>query len=429
MVSPLEIRCPIHGLIPLNAWEWDIVNQSAFQRLRRIRQLAWTDMVYPGAMHTRFEHSLGVMHISSRLIDALWQRERKLLEDVFHYTQETVARQKQLVRVAALLHDVGHGPFSHAAESLLPTQTKGKRRYQHEDYSAAIIEHCLRDVIEDHPDNKNGHNIKVDEIKNLFSPSSTSPDVLVWKNIVSGQLDADRMDYLLRDAYHSGVSYGNFDLNRVIATVALCENLEDTGFTIGIGDDGLHAAEGLIIARYMMFTQLYFHKTRSIYDYHLERALSRMLPHSEFPPPTKAGISRFLEWDDWKVLGELARGRAGSHGQIIRSRDHYRKVHDTPEVASERQVDRADALLSKFKSQRIDAVSIAAEKSWYKFGREEILVKLMDDRGRSKPLAELSSVVKGLEPINQRRIFVPRSQRERAEKIKQQFLARQAKRK
>ncbi len=306
MVSPLEIRCPIHGLIPLNAWEWDIVNQPAFQRLRRIRQLAWTDMVYPGAMHTRFEHSLGVMHISSRLVDALWQRERELLQSVYHYISEKMERQKQLIRVAALLHDIGHGPFSHAAESLLPRKPKGKQRYQHEDYSAAIIDHCLRDVIENHPDNKNGHNIQVEEIKNLFSPSSISPDVLVWKNLVSGQLDADRMDYLLRDAHHAGVSYGNFDLNRVIATISLCQNVEESGYTIGIGDDGLHAAEGLIIARYMMFTQLYFHKTRAIYDHHLEKASSSILPKGEFPPPTEAGIKGFLDWDDWRVVGAIA---------------------------------------------------------------------------------------------------------------------------
>src|SRR5882757_6610120 len=113
-----ELRCPVHGFIPFSDWEREIIAQPAFQRLRRIRQLAWTDQVYPGAMHTRFEHSLGVMHVASRLYDAIVNRSQDVLESELTYNADGLRKDRILVRLAALLHDVGHCPFSHAAETL-----------------------------------------------------------------------------------------------------------------------------------------------------------------------------------------------------------------------------------------------------------------------------------------------------------------------
>jgi HD superfamily phosphohydrolase len=134
-----EIRCPVHGFITINDWEREIINQPAFQRLRRIRQLAWTDMVYPGAMHTRFEHSLGVMHVATRLYDAIVERSGEILKSELAYDNDGLNGDKKLVRLAALLHDVGHTPFSHAGEDLFPLQSDGKSRFKHEHYSASII--------------------------------------------------------------------------------------------------------------------------------------------------------------------------------------------------------------------------------------------------------------------------------------------------
>ena len=121
-----EIRCPIHGFIAFSDWEREVINHPAFQRLRRIRQLAWTDQVYPGATHTRFEHSLGVMHIASQLFDALVRSSSELLKSAYRFTPDDIKRDKQIVRFTALLHDTGHGPFSHAAEDLFPKDGKGK---------------------------------------------------------------------------------------------------------------------------------------------------------------------------------------------------------------------------------------------------------------------------------------------------------------
>src|SRR5438094_599058 len=152
--------------------------QPAFQRLRRIRQLAWTDYVYPGAMHTRFEHSLGVMHTATLLYDAIRQRSKGILEAELAYNEDGLKRDRQLVRLAALLHDVGHGPFSHAAEELFPLRENGTK-YKHEQYSAAIVRTELRSVIEDHPLNAN-YGFKADDVASLLEGSSRARQSLFW---------------------------------------------------------------------------------------------------------------------------------------------------------------------------------------------------------------------------------------------------------
>jgi uncharacterized protein len=415
--EPYEIRDPIHGFVRLSQLEWDVVNQPVFQRLRKIRQLAWTDLVYPGAMHTRFEHSLGVMHVSSRLFDTLARRDSQILLSEYKFDSDSLGRQRRIIRLAALLHDLGHGPFSHAGEGLLPMKADKSRRLEHEDYSAAALEFGLKDVIENHPEAKN-HGIGIRDVLSVFGASPATAGVLVWKDLVSGQMDADRMDYLLRDAYHAGVQYGRYDLDRVVHTIRLCPDPETRGHHIGVDEDGIHAVEGLLIARFMMFTQLYFHKTRTIYDFHLAECMRHLLAKNggEFPPTRS--ISKFLKWDDWKVLGRIAEGAGGEHGEIIRTRQHYRPVFMTPEVASDDDLLRATELEERLKA--LGCIARDAEKSWYKSGPDEIKVwRTSGGTAKSVPLATLSPVVNGLTKVNQRRLYVPISERKAANEIVQ----------
>ncbi len=414
-LEPYEVRDPIHGFIRLNQIEWDVINQPVFQRLRRIRQLAWTDMVYPGAMHTRFEHSLGVMHVASQLFDALKRRSREILRSDYDYTDEGLARQRLIIRLAALLHDLGHGPFSHAAEEVFPINPKDNKQYSHEDYSEAILKYGLVTAIENHPQAKN-MGIRASDVLGIFASAAPTARELVWKDLVSGQMDADRMDYLLRDAYHAGVQYGHYDLGRVVNTLRLCADHETGGHYIGVEEDGVHAVEGLLIARFMMFTQLYFHKTRTIYDYHLTEALKELLKDSnhEFPPPTN--IAEYLQWDDWRVLGAIAAGAGGIHGNILRDRDHFRLVFTTAEMMTDDEAERARDIEAEL--AQIGCVSRDAEKSWYKSGPDEIKVwRTSAGPARSVPLATLSPVVRGLTKVNQRRLYVPLKNRDEARKI------------
>jgi len=216
-----EIRDPVHGFIEIDEWERDIINQPAFQRLRRIKQLAWTDMVYPGATHSRFEHSLGVMHVATRLFDAIRGRSADVLRQI-GYNTGGLDRQRQLIRLAALLHDLGHAPFSHAAEDILPIDPASGRRFVHEQYSAVIAAHALADVIEQHPVNHKNFGLRVEHLRDFFLETPTS-EALVWRDLISSQMDADRMDYMLRDSYHAGVAYGHTGgASKAATTIGCC---------------------------------------------------------------------------------------------------------------------------------------------------------------------------------------------------------------
>jgi len=130
---------PIHGFIDLDDWEREIINHPVFQRLRRIRQLAWTDMVYPGASHTRFEHSIGVMHVVTHMFKNIRLRSEDILKNDVNYKDEGLERELALIRICSLLHDIGNGPFSHAAEELMPTSVASSKPYEHEAYSAEAV--------------------------------------------------------------------------------------------------------------------------------------------------------------------------------------------------------------------------------------------------------------------------------------------------
>jgi len=418
-----EIRDPVHGFIQLNEWEKELVNHPSFQRLRRIRQLAWTEMVYPGATHTRFSHSLGVMQVAIRLYAGLVARYSDILINEFRYTKDALrGRQQQLVRLAALLHDIGHAPFSHALEELMPECEDTKKPYVHEDYTIGILEHSMRDVIENHPFNKQNYGLTVQDITDLFKDPPKGENLL-WRELITSQLDADRMDYMLRDSHHTGVAYGRYDLDRIAATIALVKLPDQSGYTIGIDEDGTHAAEGLLIARYMLFTQVYFHKTRVIYDYHLKELLAELLSRNrgKFPAPdTKKGVKEFLCWDDWRVYSALNADQSSEHEKILRERNHYRLLKETPEVPLPEHLEQMDTLSGLLESNGVDYARINAGKSWYKTDSgKEIYVKLGKaalSRG-TVPLSEISYAIKGLLPIRQSRIYVPSQQRAQAQKL------------
>jgi HD superfamily phosphohydrolase len=414
-----EIRCPIHGFITLNSWEKEIISQPAFQRLRRIRQLAWTDQVYPGAMHTRFEHSLGVMHTAALLYAAIRQSSSEVLENELGYKEEGLNRDLQLVRLAALLHDVGHAPFSHASETLFP-ERENEERYKHEDYSAAIVRTELRSAIEDHPLNVTNYGFTAEDIAALIDGSTSAKQRLFWRDLIDGQMDADRMDYLLRDSFHAGVQYGKYDLNRVVNTVRAIPGMRGRAPRLGISEGGWHAAEGLVLARYFMFTQVYFHKTRVAYDVHLRGALEELLPNRQFPSPNGEHLKEFLTWDDWKVLGLLVNGQGGEHGTRLACRDHYRLAYGSPEISSEADL----TLVENIKKELGDLVVAEEEsaKSWYKTGRPDIPVVSNVDSGTVLPLSRYSHVVLNMKPNNQVLLYVRPDEAEKANEIVRRVL-------
>ena len=398
-----EIRCPVYGFIEISDWEREIISQPAFQRLKRVRQLAWTDQVYPGAMHTRFEHSLGVMHMATLLYEGIIKRSRDILVSEFGYNEAGLERHHVLVRLAALLHDVGHAPFSHVSEDLLPKRPDEEGRYKHEHYSTAIVRNQLADAIKNHPANMN-YDFTAEDVAGLLEGGAQAGQAIFWRDLISGQMDADRMDYLLRDSLHAGVDYGRYDWRRLLNTVKAVPGGEGGAPRVGVDEGGWHAAEGLILARYFMFTQVYFHKTRVAFDHHLQQTLNEILPSGCFPTPIDECLDEYLSWDDWKVLGALANGEGGEHGRRLSNRDHYREIVHTPETPNAADLKRLDQWREALGD--LLAVERSAEKSWYRVGPTGILVSSKNPGEGAKPLSTYSSVVGNIEPIRQIRLYV-----------------------
>lgn len=398
------IRCPLHGFVTLWDWEREIINHPAYQRLRRIRQLAWTDQVYPGAMHTRFEHSLGVMHVASAMFDRLVQNSKSLLNDELGFSDDAINNDRRLVRLAALLHDVGHSPFSHASEELYPEHNG--QQLEHEEYSAEIVRRKLNDVIDGHVDCQNT-GITADKVASLLEGSTVGRSS-IWRDIITGQLDADRTDYLLRDSLHSGVDYGRFDWRRLIDCLRFVRTGgEGTGTRIGLTQGGFHAAEGLVLARYFMFTQVYFHKTRVAFDCHLKGALKEVLPGAKFPKFHLEGgvdhLDEYLKWDDWRVLGLLSQGEGGDHGRRLCERDHYRMVYETPESLTDDDKKQFDAVKAALGDKVKHDISLG--KAWYKFASDDIPIYSENPEGIIRPLSDHSAAVKGLQKTDKLMLY------------------------
>ncbi len=215
-------------------------------------------------------------------------------------------------------------------------------------------------------------------------------------------------------------------------TITVAIDHETDSPTLAVEEGGIHAAEGLIVARYMMFTQVYFQHTRRAYDYHLGEAVKSILAQAQndtdldkkyaFPPPiTPKNIEAYLEWNDWRVLGLINDGKGEEHGKLLRERRHYRRVYETPEVPSQDDLEFAEHVSSTLGD--LVGFEDTASSSWYKFDSADIPILLRPGEGGEKlsALSHLSSVVRGLKAVNQRRIYVPYDKREEAKSKVQQL--------
>lgn len=275
-----EIRDPIHVFIHLDSYERNVLDSRAFQRLRHITQLALTYLIYPGATHKRFEHSLGVMELAGRVFDVVTKPEnvtddvRNMVPEIGHH--DALTYWKRVLRMAALCHDVGHLPFSHAAEhELLPNG------WTHERLSRVLIESEEMGAIWKNMTPP----LTPEHIVKLALGKKHAPDLKFskWETILSeiivgDAFGVDRIDYLLRDSHHTGVAYGRFDHYRLVDELRILPSFkDDTEPALGINEGGIYSAESMALARYFMFSQVYYHHIRLIYDRHLQDFLSEWL--------------------------------------------------------------------------------------------------------------------------------------------------------
>ncbi|MDG6977512.1 MAG: HD domain-containing protein [Nitrososphaerota archaeon] len=270
-----EIRDPIHGYIKITDEERQIIDSPFLQRLRRIHQLAGAYLVYPGGVHTRFEHVIGTMHVAGLIGQSVADQADLDDDDV------------QELRLAALLHDVGHGPFSHLFEEVLSDKTD----LSHEDLSQRIVsESVIGDILK-----HNGH--EPSRISKLCVGKAKGKEFM--NQTISGGLSADMMDYLLRDTYFTGVEYGKVDIQRVIDSLSVSPDGQ-----MMLERAALYAFEALLIARYEMFKAVYFHRTVRAAE--LMLAQSMTLADEELRLTELSSIDRMLKLTDEVILQQLA---------------------------------------------------------------------------------------------------------------------------
>jgi len=267
------IKDPVYGYIRLTEVEKNIIDTSAVQRLRRIRQLAGAEYVYPAANHTRFEHVLGTMYLAGVVAENL----------PAHLTPD----EAQKVRLAALLHDVGHAPFSHLFESLL---VKYLNR-NHEDMSSWIItESALTDTI-----TAQGFDPK--ELSGLAVGRLMKPDKPYLRQIISSSFDVDKMDFVVRDSYHTGAGYGAVDVFRLIYTMDILDG------NLALDITALPSLESLIIARLESFRAIYFHRACRAVEMMLLKALDAAKGELEILQTRSP--DDYLQWDDYTLWSRL----------------------------------------------------------------------------------------------------------------------------
>ena len=359
-----EFRDPIHVFITLDSDERRVVDSRPFQRLRQIHQLATSFLIFPGATHRRFEHSLGVMHLAGIVFDTVMAAP-----NVHHLVKPYMPGAHQLeywrrvVRLAALCHDVGHLPFSHAAEQeLLPTGWNHERL----SYQLILSDEMHSIFMDSVPPIRPDHVAKIAIGPKKLSEFNNDVSFSIWEALLSeivvgDAFGVDRIDYLLRDAYHAGVVYGRFDHHRLLQTLRILPRT-DRGSTepwLGVEAGGLEAAEAMSLARYFMYKQVYFHHVRRAYDIHLKDFLKEWLQPNLFP----TNIERHLEITDNEVTSAMlsaARNEKASghlHAKRIVDRQHFKRIHErTP---ADQKINRQSvdlicaALINKFGADHI----------------------------------------------------------------------------
>jgi HD superfamily phosphohydrolase len=264
----MQIQDAIHGYIRLNELEEQILDTSEMQRLRRVRQLGFSNVVYPSATHTRFEHSLGAMHLANKFSQSLQLGEGR----------------GQELRLAALLHDVGHGPFSHVTDNVFHAHD-----VSHEQFSKEKLRNSqIADILHD-------HGLHPKRVTKLIDGKGR------LGSIIAGHIDVDRMDYLMRDAHYTGVAYGTIDADTIIRAARIKDK------ELVFEGKYLNALESLLTARYLMMPTVYTHQT--------SRIASRMFQEAFRLLQDETGISvgELTAMDDPEVIAQMRSSDAASN--------------------------------------------------------------------------------------------------------------------
>ena len=366
----MEVRDPVHGSIHLADEEIPIISHPFFQRLRNIKQLGFSEYVFPGATHTRYLHSIGVMDVSSKVFNQLFKETQQSSE---------LLRLKETLRLACLLHDIGHAPLSHSTESVMPdvNQLKLPERFKvtesrqatHEDYTIkSIVDSSFTESFKLATDK---FGVDPNAVAELVIGKTSDSDYFLYNGInyfpllhqlVSSEMDCDRMDYLLRDSYFCGVSYGNFDLDWLIDN--LYPTINNGQAYLGISQRAVATFDDFLLSRFHMFLQVYFHY-RSVC---LEKMLFRYFQSNECQYTIPADIEKYQEHDD-QFLKKIMIKSENTWAKRVIMNKIPRKVF---EAYGNQDAERANKLEQALKENNIDYIKCSSKGRLSKYYTQNI---------------------------------------------------------
>ncbi|WP_291321808.1 HD domain-containing protein [Desulfonatronospira sp.] len=420
--------------------ELSIIDTPVFQRLRRIGQLAFTKYVYPTAEHSRFVHSLGVLQAATNIFEEVLRFNPELQEG----NEKDVLKNLQTLRFAALLHDTGHMPLSHAAEKFFLGEG-----VSHEKVSRYIIRK-FSTVAEEIQKN----DISPDTVANLLNGKQTR-SIAILKKFISDEFDADRADFLLRDSYFCGVKYGEYDYIRYAGSFRLIEN-ENGERAFAIEKGNLHAVESFLLARYHYYLQVPFHRTRRGYDLVFERYLQDLKERDCLPESgikiegsrLEIDFDKFQLFDDYTVFEQIKKdmSKGNPWAKILMRQDHVHPVFDVEKESEGNENDFLDL------QEELDHVGLKKNQDYFVLDKKVEVHKILeksDEKGESVypvvdkardhkvmgSILDHSSILEATrkKPAHLRRIYVTTSSMPKAQKaldsLKQTVLAREKRKK
>lgn len=420
----IRIRDPIHGSIRLSSDEMTVVDHPVFQRLRGIKQLGFADQAFPGATHTRYAHGIGAMEVASRMFDAIFPVEHGALPS------KDRARLRQLVRLAVMLHDIGHPPASHASESAMPARRvlglpcyageAAERQATHEDYTLKLLlDSSLAPVIERRFGDEGIAPIDVAHLVTGLFPERGDRLVVegidyfpVLHQMVSGEMDADRMDYLQRDSFFAGVSYGKFDMSWLLENIA--HRVVDDRAMMALSHRAVFAFEDFLLSRYHMFVSVYYHHIAVGFDSMLLRYYTEAPGEFELP----ADADAYAAVDDVTLWSALRRSD-NRWARWIARREAFRRVLEvgwTPATSALPEVEHAlaEARIEHFVSRDLGTLS-----KYYGAGKAALPIYVFDRSvGQAAPIERYARIYQRYEqPTALVRVYVRPDQTRDARRI------------
>ncbi len=428
----MEIKDPIHGAIDVNASEVAVLDSREFQRLRSIKQLGFAEFSFPGATHNRYLHSVGVTHLAGKAFDSAFR-------NFTFSSSDAKARLRQAVRLGALLHDIGHGPLSHTTEEVMPNVDKlqikaydlrkpkpgmlknTNRRATHEDYSIKFLtDSNLSNIMR-----ANFKDIDPMHVACLVDRSLQAPDDFfmdhgldlrpILSQIISSEMDVDRMDYLERDAYFCGTNYGRVEIGWLLGNLT---NHEVNGaIHLALNRRALYTFDDFLISRHHMYLMVYFHHKSIIFEEMLHRYLTS--PDCTYHMP--ADINQYVKATDYSLYEHLSHS-PNAWAKRISDRDPFRMLFEHHETEN---TPRADLMQASLESEGIEVIHSSSRARLSKYHATEAeegysiyVVDQYDMQEKPIPIEQCTQIFRRYEETRRiERLYVAGEDYARARKI------------